>query len=301
MKNKPLVSVIITAYNASAYLSEALQSVVNQTYKNLEVIVVDDGSSDTTYSIARQFAKDDKRVKVYKLRSNKGPSVASNAGMKKARGTFIARMDADDVMMINRIEKQVMFLQRHTDILMVGGQCNLINEKSEVIGQKKYPTAHTAIYNALFTMNPIQHPACMFRRDIMVKESISYHNHSLLAHDLELIFELSQYGKLANLADTVLSYRQHYDSLSLKNPKETFKATLYVRSKAVREYGYTPTLKAQFINMCQIIAVFLLPNRLIYALFEFLRVRKKSSMRNNIFLPFQRYAYKLAYSFNVLL
>ena len=278
--DKPLVTVLMTAYNAEKFIKQSLDSILNQTYKNLEIIVVDDGSTDQTLLIVKNLQKLDYRIKVFQMKKNSGPSLASNFGIKKAKGEFIARMDADDISFPNRIEKQVKFLIINPEVVLAGGQCILIDKDGKITGNKKFPLDHTTIYKSLFSINPIQHPSCIVNMRLLPKTKFVYHNHSVLAHDLELVFELSQYGKLANLKDTILYYRQYATSLSLRNPKETFKATIEIRKKAVREYGYRPSFSAKLVNASQMVIVKLLPEKYIYSIFILLRGAKKLKFDN---------------------
>jgi glycosyltransferase involved in cell wall biosynthesis len=269
--HQPLVTVLMTAHNAERFIDLAIESLLGQTYRRLEIIIVNDASTDKTKQKLAAWAKKDSRLRIFSLARNLGPSLASNFGLKKARGEYLARMDADDIAFPNRIEKQLRFLEQNPTVVMVGGQCLLLNEEGEIVGEKRFPLEHREIYRSLFKMNPIQHPACMINRQLLPKERVFYHNHSILAHDLELVFELAQYGKLANLAEPVLYYRQLPTSLSLKDPKETFRATFVIRHKALRAYHYRPTLEGWFYHLSQALAVMLLPRRVIYPLFGCLR------------------------------
>lgn len=283
MKNKqfaPLVSVIITAYNAEKFVEQALLSIVNQTYRNIEIIVIDDGSTDQTPKILQKVRKLDNRVHIINSKRNLGPSLASNIGINLAKGDYIARMDADDIASPQRIEKQLDFLINNPKVVVVGGNSLLINEKGEIIGKKEYPTKHIDIYNSLFLMNPVQHPNCMINTNLLPNGKIYYHNHSLLAHDLELIFEVSQYGQLANLPEVTLFYRQTKDSLSLRDPKFTFKATVGIREKAIREYNYKPTVRSLLAHYLQIVIISCIPNKFVYPLFKFIRIDRHSIFGN---------------------
>lgn len=272
-KEKPLVSVLMTAYNAEKYIAKAVESVLGQTYKNIDFVIVDDASTDNTYKIAKSYTKD-KRVRVFKMQKNSGPSHASNFGLTKTKGVLVARMDADDISLPNRLEKQVKYMVNHPDTVLLGGQCDLIDSQDKVVGKKKFPTKHAEIYKSLFALNPVQHPTCMINTALLPKDFIYYHNGSVLAHDLELVFELAQYGKLANLGTKVLLYRQYPTSLSLRNPKETFIQTLQVRLKSLKKYKYTPSLKGVMVNVFQMIVVFALPNKYIYPVYSFVRGMK---------------------------
>lgn len=280
--NQPLVTVLMTAYNAEKFIDKAIASIIYQTYKNLEIIIVDDGSTDNTPKIIEYFKNLDQRIRVIRLKKNKGPSLASNIGLKIAKGEYIARLDADDIALPDRIEKQVKFLLKNPEVAVVGGQCILINEKDRVIGEKKFPLRHNEIYKALFNINPIQHPSCLINRKLLPNEIVYHKNHYVLAHDLELIFELRQFGKLANLDEKVIYYRQYPNSLSLRNPKETFKATFAVRQKALKKYGYQPTLKGYFVHYCQTIVVSILPGQTIYPIFKLIRFKNEGGLKEII-------------------
>lgn len=279
-KSLPLVSVIITAYNAGKYVREAVESILNQTYKNLEIIIVNDGSTDNTLKTLISLKKEDKRIKLTSYKKNCGPSFASNIAISQTKGKYLARMDADDIAFADRIEKQLSFLLKNPKVIAVGGQCILIDENGQAFGEKKFSTKHNEIYKSLFRINPIQHPTCMINRQLLPGKTIFYDNGSYLAHDLELIFKLAQYGKLANLKEPVLYYRQRQTSLSLKNPKKTFIHTLEVRKRAVKYYQYRPSFSDYLITFAQTIGILLLPNGIINTLWQLIRYT-----RNYHYLP----------------
>lgn len=282
----PLVSVLMTVYNARPFLRESVSSILSQTYKNLELIVVDDGSDDGSTEIIKSFSKRSRRVKTVFLKKNVGPSHASNAGLKITKGMYIARMDADDISYPDRIERQVRFLEKHSDVVLLGGQCRLIDKNGEVVGVKRFPAEHDDIYRSLFKINPIQHPSCMINCNLFDKKKLSYKNHFLLAHDLELVFDLARYGKLANLGSEILFYRQYPSSLSLKDPKETFKATLRIRKKAVKIYGYKPEIQGRLFNFLQTLIVAVLPGRIIYPVYALMRNSHKLNVKLNMNVNF---------------
>lgn len=274
MKKQPSVSVVMTAYNAGEFVATAVESILNQTYQNLELIIVNDGSTDGTGKILREMAKNDRKITLINCRKNRGASEASNLGLVRARGAFMARMDADDISMPDRIEQQVKFLQTHKRVVAVGGQCELIDRAGERIGTKNFPTSHRAIYESLYMFNPIQHPSLMVNTKLLKGNKIIYHTKVLLAHDLEILFHLAQYGELANLDEVVLQYRIHGDSLSLKDPKATFAHTVAVRKIARAMYGYKPSKKGWIVHALQRAVMSLLPSVLVYPLFRVLRMKK---------------------------
>lgn len=274
MKN-PLVSVIITAYNEERHIAESLESLIQQTYPQLEIIVVDDCSTDTTASIVETMRKQDSRIRLIRLQKNLGQSAASNVGIDVSTGGYIARLDADDISLPDRINVQVDFLLNHPDVVMVGGQCRLINADGKVLAYQSFPLTHKQIYRALFVMNPILHPTIMINRRHLPEGKIYYHSAYELANDLELVFEAAQYGKLANVKDVVVLYRQQADSMSLSKTKATFHDTVVIRQKAVREYGYKPTLIGRILHVLECLVVRLLPQKYIYIVFQLWRTGKR--------------------------
>lgn len=275
---KPLVSVIMPVYNAGKFVDKAITSILRQTYNNLEIIVVDDGSTDDSLKILNKYAKADKRVKIIALDKNCGPSYASNLAIKKASGVYLARMDADDISLPRRLDKQVKFLQEHPEVAILGGQCKLIDKKGKLIGKKTFPVRNNEIVKSLFSRNPIQHPACMINLRKLSKNAMLHDGKSVLAHDLETVFLASRYGNLANLKDFVLKYRQYPESFSLTNPKKTFIATLKVRLQAVVKYAYRPTIKGILATVAQAIFVAVVPKAWIYPIyFRLMKMKRKGS------------------------
>lgn len=266
-KDAKLISVVMPVYNAGLFLRESLDSVLSQTYKNWELICVDDGSSDNSLNILLEYASADSRIKVFKNKKNLGVSATTNFAIGKGRGEYLARMDADDVMTPDRLEKQIKFLKRNPKVIVLGGQCRLINEKGEKIGQKRFPLTHQEIYKMMYEAMPVQQPTMMVNLKLLPKDFSWYEKMTNTAEEVDLLFRLFKFGQFANLSDEILKYRLHGQNLSLKNPKMTFKITYRTRKMAVKKYGYNPTLKARFANFSQYLIVSLLPAKAIFPLF----------------------------------
>ena len=150
--NLPLVSVIMSVYNGEKYLVQAIDSILNQTYQNFEFIIIDDCSTDNSSHILQEYAKKDSRIKIIKKEKNigiKGFIENLNLGISIAEGKYIARMDADDISLPERFQKQVTFLENNPEIFMVGAQIDFINEKNEIIGEKAGALEHEEIVKPL--------------------------------------------------------------------------------------------------------------------------------------------------------
>lgn len=258
---KDLVSVIMPVYNGDKFLAAAIESVLKQTHKNIELIIVDDGSSDRSFAIAKRFASRDKRVKVLTNIQNKGIPLTLNKAIKNSTGDFIARVDADDVIHPRRLKSQVEFLKRNTDLVAVGSWVNEINEHGDVIGKREAPLKHQEIYEMMGYVNGIQNPSAMFNRKMVPKSFEWYKKDHEICEDLDLFFRIVKYGKFANIPDYLTSYRIHNDNISLKNTKQTYWKTDEIRSYAIRYYGYEPTLKVRLYRYAAQLAVRLIPER----------------------------------------
>ena len=148
MPNPPLISVIMPVFNAARYLSKAVDSVLAQTLGDFEFIIIDDGSTDASETILRKYAEQDSRIRLTR-RPNTGYVVALNEGLAQACGEFIARMDADDVCLPKRFERQAQFLREHPDVVLVGGRVEIIDEGGRLIIRPEVPLDDAALQQAL--------------------------------------------------------------------------------------------------------------------------------------------------------
>lgn len=270
--SNPTVSVIMPVYNTEKYLREALDSVMYQSFKDFELICVDDNSSDNSYQILKEYkAKYPNKIRLFENKRNMGVGFSANYAISKARGVLVARMDSDDIMYSTRLEKEAKFLLEHPEVIMVGGQVVLIDEDGRRLGHKKFPLDHEHLYEMLFSVMPIQQGASMVNRALLPKDFKFYLGNSRVAEEVELYFKLLQYGDFANIKSNVLKYRQYISSTSLSDTKKTFYETFKTRMKALKKYKYKPTLKGWIINLLQYLTISLLPERWIYPLFMFLR------------------------------
>lgn len=276
MKKQSLVSVIMPVYNGSRFVGEAIQSIINQTYPRLELIVVSDGSSDETWKILKDFRKRfPKKVRVYRLKENTGESAAANFAFRLARGEFIARMDADDVSHRQRIAKQVEYMLAHPEVIVLGTQARVIDKCGRRIGSKHFPLDHEAIYRKYAVVHPILHPSVMFRRSLLPKGKLLYRDAFEPNDDYYTLFDLLNYGRFANLPDKLVSYRIHGVNKSLRNLKEKFWTITKIRLAAVTKLNYRAPLLMFPAIAIQALIVLLLPEPVLRELFYYLRGMKR--------------------------
>lgn len=272
---KPLISVIMPVYNAQKYLSQAIASILNQTYQNFELIIVDDASTDNSWNIIQQYKKQFKR-KIMAIRMpkniNQGGDGAGNIAFSYADGDYIARMDADDIADLTRLEKQVTYMENHPDCTVLGSSAIVIDKRGKKIGTKKTPQTHSDIYKNYFTFHPMIHPTLMIRRSHLPYTDIIYKLDMPSNNDYLTFFNLITSGKqFANLEEPLLKYRIHGKNDSLSRVKKAYKNTMNIRMKMVREKGYRPSIKAWFTIAIQSLVVSLLPERVLFIMYLCMR------------------------------
>lgn len=211
---KPLVSVILPVYNTSKYLKETIQSLLNQTYSNIEIIAIDDASTDNSLSILRTF--NDSRLMIYENEKNLGLIQTLNKAMNLAKGEFYARMDSDDICHPQRLEKQVSYFEKHPDCILLGTDRTTINEKGQNLHYYTRPATGSAIMTwKILTGNFITHPSVMMRANKIPKNL--YEDKYQHSEDYAAWLRLSALGEIDVLPEKLLSYRVHSASMIQTN------------------------------------------------------------------------------------
>ena len=208
----PTVSVLMPVRNGARYLGAAGRSILRQTLREFEFIIVDGGSTDATSRILQRWARRDPRVRVL-TRPGSGIVDALNAGLAVARAPLIARMDADDVALPQRLFRQAEFLDRHPEFLGCGTAVGLIDRAGSLVDQLERPTDPAFIDAALMRGDSatIIHPSLMVRR-AAIEAVGGYRKFAQYTEDLDLYLRLCEHGALTNLPDLLLHYRVHFDS-----------------------------------------------------------------------------------------
>ena len=215
MNKLPLVSVLIPMYNAENYIEPALESIQNQTYPNLEIICINDGSNDATFSIVESKAKLDSRIKLHS-HEHKGIVYTLNRLIDLSHGKYLARMDADDISRLDRIEKQVNYMESNPDIVASGGNVEEFDERGVLQTSSKHTRHEVLLFRQLHAI-AICHPTAILRHSVLLNNNIRYNEKYPYIEDNKLFFDLSQVGRLGNLPDILLAYRRHPDRTSVKH------------------------------------------------------------------------------------
>ena len=211
----PRVSVLLPVYNAAPYLAQAVQSVLDQTFTDFELLAHDDGSTDGSLAILQDFAARDARV-VVTSEPNKGLIATLNGLIDQAQAELLARMDADDICLPDRFEKQVAWMQDHPETVMLGGATLLIDSAARPIGINVSPTDHDAIdARNLRGITAIDHPTVMMRKSAVASVD-GYDPACETAEDIDLWLRLAEIGQLATMEDVLLKYRIHDQSISAR-------------------------------------------------------------------------------------
>lgn len=202
-----MISVIMSVYNAEQYLKEAVDSVLRQTYKNFEFIIVNDCSKDNSLAILKNYEKKHKNITLISNADNMGLTRNLNLALSIAKGEYIARMDADDISEPTRFEKQRLFLKTHKEVDIIGSFSKNINEFGVVLGTRTTPINHNDILNVLPKLCPMSHPTIMFRKSSL--EKLCFYNVKYTtSQDYDMWFRAASAGlRFHNLPEYLLQYR----------------------------------------------------------------------------------------------
>ena len=232
----PTVSVLMTVYNGRRYLTEATESILAQTFDDFEFVIVDDGSTDGSVSILREFEKRDSRIRLYE-RPHMGYVRQLNFGLGVCRGKYVARMDADDVALPNRLATQVKAMRADPGLVVVGGGYELIDAAGRLL-RREWPSSDDTILqeNALSGQTPISHPTALIRRSAI--EQVGRYDVDLeTAEDNDLWLRLGEIGRLSSVQEMVLRYRQHDKSVSEQRAAEQSRRIREGCEKAYKRRG----------------------------------------------------------------
>ena len=225
---QPLVSVLICAYNVEKYFAQALDAVVRQTWRNLEIFIVDDGSTDGTLAIAKDFQKRDSRIKILAQAQNSGLIPSLNTGLeeiiKSGKGEYIARTDADDIASPDWIEKIVSAMEKDRDIIAMGAWLEVLSEEGDGNRLARHhrhgaiwdkPTRHEDIAAVFPFGNPIHNNTMIMRRSV-IEGGLRYDTECDWAEDYKFWYEVSKLGRLAYYPEALVKYRSHANQVSSK-------------------------------------------------------------------------------------
>jgi glycosyltransferase involved in cell wall biosynthesis len=234
----PTVSVVMSVRDGARYLRAAVDSILAQTNRDFEFVVVDDGSADATPSILQTYASADPRLRILSG-AGRGIVSALTQGIAAARGRLIARMDSDDIALPTRLQRQVAFLNARSDILAVGSAIQIIDAADKPRAVRTFPSDPEAIARDLLRYNAPAHPTVVMRRDAFLQAG-GYREALRHAEDYDLWLRMSERGGLANLPDVLLFYREHETQVTRYSRSASWLANALARDLADRRLRGLP-------------------------------------------------------------
>lgn len=215
MTYNPLVSFIISVYNGEDYIEECIRSVFNQTYKNLEIIIIDDNSNDSTNYIIKRLAEEEKiKIKIIKNKINIGLTRSLNLAAKHANGDWLARLDADDLSKIDRISSQINFASRNKQYSIIASSCDFIDKKGNYLFTKSYPSKHEIIRSRLEKIGAFfPHSSVLISRKVFNAMN-GYNPFMKYSQDLELWLRASSQYRIFSIDKPLVSIRIHSKRIS---------------------------------------------------------------------------------------
>jgi len=262
--------VVMPAYNVVRYIADAIRSILDQTFRDFEFIIIDDGSTDGTGGIIRHYAVADSRIVHAQNEGNLGLPKSLNIGIELAKGKYICRMDADDISYPDRLEKQLAFMESNPDVVISGGTMEVCNRDMNSICRRIYNLTDAGVRRKLFRYNPFCHPSTIYRTEAAIMIG-GYNEVTFPAEDYDLYFRLGRLGSFANLPDVIYKMRVNPSGISYSNIRKSEIMTLYVRLKAVFEYDYSMTRADKIYFAAQSASMLFMPAKAKYWLFTWCR------------------------------
>lgn len=258
---QPLVSVLICAYNVEKYFAQSLAAVVNQTWCNLDILIVDDGSTDGTLAIAQRFQEQDGRIKILAQAQNSGLIPSLNIGLdelaKSGMGEYIARTDADDIAAPDWIEKIVGEMEKDRSIIAMGAWLEVLSEEKD--GNRlarhhehgkiwKKPTRHEDIADFFPFGNPIHNNTMIMRRSV-IDGGLRYNTERDWAEDYQFWYDVSKLGRLAYYPEALVKYRLHANQVSSKYSIRQHEIAQGIQKTARNDFLQSMGFKTRFDSL----------------------------------------------------
>jgi glycosyltransferase involved in cell wall biosynthesis len=229
--NHPIISVVMSVHNGEAHIGEAVDSILNQTIRDFEFIIIDDGSQDSSKAMLRQYAARDPRIRLVS-RENRGLTKSLNEGLALAQGEFIARMDADDISLPARFEKQLGYLKSSPTLMLLSTNLEVIDEFGARTTDYLLPLSFPEILWWSMFANPFAHPAMMLRRSLIDQHGFRYDESFRTTQDFDLWVRIINRHPGENLGESLLKYRRHPNTIEKLLGDDRTSGVKRVRRKA---------------------------------------------------------------------
>lgn len=212
MKNSPCISVLLPFYNAEKYLDKAIESILKQSYQDFELLLLDDGSFDMSLTIAQKYGEVDERISIIS-HANMGLCKTLQKGLSLAKGTYIARMDGDDIALPERFKEQIQYLEKHPNCVVLGTGSVIIDQNDQVLYVPEVAEGHNNLLAQLlkWTGPRICHPTVMMRTNAV--KAVGGYVQQYHYEDIDLFLRLANVGQLENIPSLLLQHRVHLKSI----------------------------------------------------------------------------------------
>ncbi len=234
--DRPAVSVLMPAYNDAPFVGKAIDSILAQSFMDFEFIIVDDGSTDDTGDVIARKAERDKRIRVVTNERNLGIVAALNRGLDACRGRYVARMDADDIALPDRLAMQVARMDEAPDVVALGGSLEYIDATGADMDVRR----DCAVDESPLAANPMLHPTVVIRREVLDKHRLRYDERFRYAEDYFLWLRISRLGRLDSIDNVVLKYRISAGASRMKHLKAMLWATIRTKLAGIFRLGIRP-------------------------------------------------------------
>jgi len=233
----PKISVVMSVYNSAAFLVEAIESVLKQTFSDFEFIIINDGSSDETETIISSF--NDNRIVHVNNDGNKGLIYSLNYGISISRSQYIARMDADDICDKTRFEKQIREFEKNNQLVICGSLIKTFGDGKNFVSHM--PITHEEIISSILFICPFAHPSVMIRKDALLKLDFIYREDFKHSEDYDLWSRLVFTGNCKNIPEYLLKYRVHGAQASILHKEQNHKNVIKIQSNILKSFDFTPS------------------------------------------------------------
>jgi glycosyltransferase involved in cell wall biosynthesis len=217
-----LITVIMPVYNAERYLNAAINSILTQTFKNFEFLIINDGSNDRSEEIIKSYP--DSRIDYIKNEQNRGIVETLNIGLQRSKGKYIVRMDADDISFPDRLKTQLDFMQSHPQCRLCGTRAIAINEKGDTLYKIRRPTLDNEVKVQHLFRNSFIHPSVII--DAEIAKRLKYSPNYEHAEDYYLFSQIAKDHQVANLENNLIYYRVHPENITSKKQHEMNKSEM---------------------------------------------------------------------------
>lgn len=240
IQSKPDVSIIMPVYNVERYVEDAIKSALNQTLDNIELIIIEDRSTDNSWELVKSLENYDSRIRIIRNDRNLGLIRTRNKAIRAAKGRYIAFQDSDDNSLPQRFQDQVRYMDDNPHVGIVGCNAVVINGKGKIIDQMEFPQYDQAIRRMILTYQPFRQSALLIRKACFDQYGLMREENAL--DDFEFYIRFAQDWSVHNLQSFLIEYRVHGKNATIYNQKKLLRELLRIKRASVFEYGYKPTL-----------------------------------------------------------